>query len=532
MKTTTQDSKFAWLALRVFAGLAVWVFVLKTAEQFDVLQPVVVSLLRLVPSLMCFVWLAWHSLRVHVSLAIRISFLIFVFSIFTEMILSVTEDVAAWDHVAVIGRASQTRRVIERVVTTGWFFSGFYLVVLMVKSLEQYRKTLEATVIELNDAQQQNIRRERLSALGQMASGIAHDLNNTLTPAVTYLEAVLADQELSAEQRRCCECALQANTHAAAVIKRLGQFYRGQNAPADIEPVDLKQLVSQIPLLTRPKWHDEAQLQGRSIEIRLDLNPVPPVHGSGAELRTVFTNLVFNAVDATPDGGVITLKLFPEGDSAVVEVSDTGIGMTDEQTARCFEPFFSTKNEKSGLGLSVCHGIVRQHGGNIEVRARAPHGSVVRVSLPTVNHDAADSAPVQASPSAFDSKLRCLYIEDDAAVRDAFATMFSVLGIPLDLVADGAAGLELVRAHDYDLVFTDLGMTGVDGASVVAAVKRARPHLPVVVISGWPREEVLEWFTGEEQPDHIIEKPATLKDIQEVLAAVESSVRVSASAKT
>ena len=530
MNSTQQDSQFAWKTVCAFYALGTWIFLLKIARSNAFITPLTEGLLRLIPGVLFFAGIAWLSRGSRMSKVLRVTFFVFATSICAEMTLGVTEDIRRFDDVMIIGNNSDARENIERLLSGVWFGTGFFLIFLMVKSLEQKSRQLETALSELDKAHEQNIRRERLAALGEMASGIAHDLNNTLAPVVAYSESLLTDSHLSVEQRRQCECALQAATDAAAVIKRLGYFYRGQAEPADSKQVRLKELVSQIPLLTRPKWRDEAQLQGREIDVQLELDDVPPVHGSATELRTVLTNLVFNAVDAMPEGGLITLKLSEREGQIIVEVIDTGSGMTDEQAARCFEPFYSTKIEKSGLGLSVCHGIIVQHGGQIEVEAVPTGGSIARVSLPIDENDQPTviETPVPQSRS---TPLRCLYVEDDAAVRDAFATMFDAIGVQLDVAATGDIGLEMVQEQSYDVVFTDLGMNGTDGAVVLATVKRMRPDLPVVVVSGWPREEVSAWFTGKAQPDHIIEKPATLKDIVRVLAKIDIPARDDVSVK-
>lgn len=519
MKTSAQDSRFAWQALCVFFALGGWVFLLKLAEEAGLVSALTEGLMRLIPGALSFIAIGWLSRGSDVSPAIRVTFVVFALTLCIEMGLNTTEDVQMLDDVALIGNNSPSRRVFERLLGGIWFGAGFFLIFLTVKSLRQTKQQLEAALAELNEIQEQTIRRERINGLGEMASGIAHDLNNTLAPMVAYTEATLTDPRLAPELHHRCECALQAATDAAAIVRRLGHFYRNRENSAEFEAVSLDEILSQVQLLTRPKWRDEAQLEGRTYSVKLDLADIPPIHGNAAELRTVFTNLVFNSVDAMPDGGTITLRLSRSDDFAVVEVIDTGIGMTEEQAVRCFEPFFSTKTEKSGLGLSVCHGIVRQHGGTIEVESGSSHGVIVRVLLPFSVKQIAATADISSQPDR-NGRLRCLYIEDDDVVRDAFATMLDTMGADVDLAADAGAGLAMVQASEYDIVFTDLGMNDTDGAEVLQHIKRARPDLPVAVISGWPHEEVLARFEGKPQPDHIIEKPATLRVIQNAVSTL------------
>jgi len=248
--------------------------------------------------------------------------------------------------------------------------------------LEEKQRHLEETLAELKATQQQIIAQERLRALGQMASGVAHDLNNSLSPVLGYAELAASVPDLPEKVRDWLGWVQTGARDAAAVVQRLRQFHRSED-DGPYGAVELGDLLRQIPELTRPKWRDEAQRTGRHIEVDLMLEDGLCVLGNPAELREVFTNLVFNAVHAMPNGGQITLSLHATRESAVVEVTDTGIGMTDEVARRCFEPFFTAgKEEGTGLGMSVCHGIVQRHGGRIEIDTMPGCGTTVHVSLP------------------------------------------------------------------------------------------------------------------------------------------------------
>jgi signal transduction histidine kinase len=246
-----------------------------------------------------------------------------------------------------------------------------------------HAKQLQIAYGELQSAQEQIIQQERLRAVGQMASGVAHDLNNTLTPILGYTDLLLRDPQLPEGLRERVRWIHTAGQDAAAVVQRLQLFYRPPTPAELTQSVNLVQLVRQIPELTRPKWRDEAQHTGRTIEVELDLCDTAPVRGIAHELREVLTNMVLNAVDAMPSGGQITLRVRATDETVCAEVTDTGTGMTEEVRLHCFEPFFTTKgNTGTGLGLSVCHGIIQRHGGTIEsirLRGRArPSASTCR----------------------------------------------------------------------------------------------------------------------------------------------------------
>ncbi len=518
MKTAKQDSRFAWRVLCLFFVWGVWNILVGNAGDLGYIDEVTESLIQFIPFVLGFAVMLWYSRQSQVSTSIKLIFLMLSVSVSATLFLNITEDIPALNDVAFIGKDSRARLLLEYILRGAWIASGFSLVYLMVHDLQKTSRLLEKALGDLNEAQAQNIQRERLAALGEMASGIAHDLNNTLTPVVTYLELLLADSQLTLKQRQYSQCALQSATDAATVIKRLGDFYRGNASSLHDELVDLKSLVSKIPLITRPKWRDEAQLQQRDFDVQIELEAAPMIRGNASELRTVMTNLVFNAVDAMPQGGVIILRLTMQEDQAVIEVIDNGIGMSEEVCSHCFEPFYSTKVEKSGLGLSVCHGIVSRIGGTITIESRLQKGSVVRIAIPLIQ------TQVSATPGDHDMEntefpLRCLCIEDDENVRNAFGLLLRAYGVSVDLVADGAAGLALIECADYDLVFTDLGMNVMDGSQILESIKSQHPQLPVVIVSGWPRDEVLAKFQGEFQPDDIIEKPATIQKILRILKA-------------
>ncbi len=522
MKTERQDYRFAWHALCVFFGWGGWILIVRVARQSKLIGDLTEGLLRLIPFVLAFGILIWLSRRSRLSMPIRAAFLTLLVTVTVLLTLGLTEDIRMLDDVPIIGQNSAARPGIEYFLNGAWLACTFVLFYLTVRSLVRTSQELESTLVKLRDAQQQSIQRERITALGEMASGVAHDLNNTLTPVVTYTELLMQEPGLTEKQLRLCRCALQSATDAAAVIRRLGDFYRGDSDTASHSAVNIRKLMTQIPLLTRPKWRDEAQLSGRMIDIKLELDDDPCVWGNAAELRTVLTNLVFNAVDAMPEGGIITLGLSADNGHATIRVADTGTGMTQDQIARCFDPFYSTKTEKSGLGLSVCHGIVRQHGGTIEMTSDQQSGTVVRVTLPTSELEGDDSA-AGAAGSGPGFALRCLYIEDDEQVRDAFASILRAFGAHVDLADGGAMGLERLESHEYDLVFTDLGMSQMDGTEVLGTIKQRYPDLPVILLSGWPRHEVLARMSEGAPPDEVLEKPVRARDVYKLLESYSTS---------
>ncbi len=389
-----------------------------------------------------------------------------------------------------------------------------------VKALADLKATnlrLESALSELREAERKVIQRERLSALGEMSTGIAHDLNNTLSPMMVYCE-MLRDGKINTDQQNTVfESILRSASQAVGIVKQLQFFHASpdENIGDGTGSVVLANVVRDAIALTRPKWHDEAQQRAAEISINVESTDDATVRGSSVELIQVLTNLIFNAVDAMPDGGTIGIRIEELDESVVLEFTDNGHGMPDDVAQRCFEPFFTNKADGSGLGLSVCHGIIRRLAGSIEVESRAGMGTTFRISLPASH---VTSKPVEINEGASRAEsIRVLLIDDDESVRSSTAFLLRTLGVEVDVADDGASGIEMLRTGRYDMVITDLGMSSVSGYDVVQAAKDFNERLPVVVVSGWSASEVTRQFRHGQKPNHVLEKPITSSRIQSVL---------------
>ncbi|MBA2744063.1 MAG: response regulator, partial [Chthoniobacterales bacterium] len=252
--------------------------------------------------------------------------------------------------------------------------------------LQQRTADLEKAIAELQETQHQVIQQERMRALGTMASGIAHDLNNGLSLILGYGDMLLRDKENvpagSTVETYLKEMVL-AGRDNAELVKRLREFYRPADSREPRQAVDLNELVGQALSLTAPKWQAQADGKGASIKVKQDLGDVPHIAGAPAELREVLTNLIFNAVDAMPRGGRLCVRTREKAKTVRVHVSDTGTGMTEEVQRNCLEPFFTTKGERgSGLGLAMSYGIIRRHGGRIAIKSALNKGTTFTISFP------------------------------------------------------------------------------------------------------------------------------------------------------
>jgi signal transduction histidine kinase/CheY-like chemotaxis protein len=363
------------------------------------------------------------------------------------------------------------------------------------------------------ETQKQLIEAERLRAIGQLAGGVAHHLNNIMTVILGNLQVALRSR-LNARTRKQLQTAERAVLEAADVVRRMTAFSRVQPLPAQ-GVVDLNLLAADVLEWTRSRWQAEAQLYGVTVEARLEPGDVPIVRADEPGLREVLLNLVLNAIDALPDGGELVVRTWRGEGMLYCSVSDNGIGMTPETSQRALEPFFTTKGPKSrGLGLSVAYGIVQRHCGTLAIESRTGRGTTVTFSLPFGTAPAESDAGGAAERS---ESVRILLIDDDPPVRTVLRALLMHDGHTVVEAADGPDGLARIeRGECFDLVLTDLGMPGMNGWQIVRAVRLLRPGLPVVLITGW--DQVAP--DGDDVANAVLAKPVTAVTLRETIAAV------------
>ncbi len=393
------------------------------------------------------------------------------------------------------------------------------------EALQESNRCLEEVLAELKATQQHIIQQERLHALGTMASGVAHDFNNALSPIMGFSEMLLNHPEMLDDKERVMHYLTTVNIaarDAANVVRHLREFYRPREANENFQPVDLNQLVGGTISLTQPKWKNQAQAKGIAICLKKDLQHIPLIAGVEAELREVLTNLIFNSVDSMPDGGTITLRTCTDGVHVTLEVIDTGMGMTEEVRQRCLEPFFSTKGEGgTGLGLAMAYGIIQRHSGTIAIESELGVGTTVRIRLPLPKgHRAID---IRRMAGTLLGPLHVLVVDDEPLVSEIIAEYLTGDGHTVETATDGWDALEKFQKGWFDLVITDQAMPGMSGDQLAGVIKRIAPTKPIILLTGFGD---LMNESGEKSAnlDFIVSKPITLSMFRDVLTQVNSSV--------
>ena len=391
---------------------------------------------------------------------------------------------------------------------------------------------LQQAYDDLRQSQQSVMQQERLRVLGQMASGIAHDINNALTPASLYTETLLEDDKaLSPNSRELLGVVHRAIGDVSHTVARMREFYRQQDAQMNLAPIALNDLARQVVDLTRARWHDMPMQRGIVVEMKLDLAAdLPPMLGVESEIREALINLLLNAVDALPNGGAIMLatSVEPETEDRAARihctVTDTGAGMDEDTRRRCLEPFFTTKGERgTGLGLAMVHGVLQRHGAEIEIDSAPDRGSTMRLIFP-----AADPTQIQAvsdgAAPARPPRLSLLVIDDDPILLQTLRTILEHDGHTVTVANGGEDGIAAFRealgaGRSIAAVITDLGMPHTDGRRVAAAIKADSPDTPVILLTGWG-QRLIDDDDAPAHVDRVLSKPPKLRDLRQALVEV------------
>ena len=337
---------------------------------------------------------------------------------------------------------------------------------------------------------------EKLKSMGEFAGGVAHNFNNILSVIMGRTQLLRRNMQIPPDReaaekfveelKRSLEIIEKASIDGADTVKRIQDF--AGTAPIEVEgftAVNVNEIIEQALECTRLKWHDDAWARGISISIKKDLSPLPLVGGNASELRAVFVNLINNAVDALPRGGLIRVKTYSGAGQVVGIVEDSGVGMSREVQGRIFDPFFTTKGVQStGLGMSVSHGIITRHHGTITVESVENRGTTCCLKFPVYTGAPQEERQASSLPEKA-RKASILVVEDEEEVRELLKDILTDGGHEVEFSSNGQRGLELFQEKKFDLVFTDLGMPGMSGWQVAEKIKQLSSDTPVALITGW-----------------------------------------------
>ncbi|OGV67426.1 MAG: hypothetical protein A2283_10850 [Lentisphaerae bacterium RIFOXYA12_FULL_48_11] len=382
------------------------------------------------------------------------------------------------------------------------------------QALRESNMMLSDALTELKEMEHRLVVEEKMSALGQMASSVAHDFNNALMPVIGLTEFLLMNRNKLDDRQEVIstlEDIHDSADRAREAVGRLREFYK-MDGSAEYDLVDVNMIfekaINSFSDLLQKKLENNIV-----IEIRRDLFDLPLINADESELREAIRNVIVNSIEAMPEGGVITCRSRMEGKHVALEITDTGEGMTLDVQGRCMDPFFTTKpGHKNGIGLAVVYGIARRHHGNLEISSDLGKGTIVKIILPLVKVSSSETAS-SFRIGGTSGQLKILLIDDDASSRNILSRYLNATGFVVKSADSGVKGLEAFAEDKYDLVITDRAMPDMSGDIVAASIRKGNVKIPIIMLTGFG--ELMK--NKHEKPDgvdRILSKPVSLKELR------------------
>jgi PAS domain S-box-containing protein len=371
-------------------------------------------------------------------------------------------------------------------------------------------------ITEQKEERERAARADKLRALGQLASGVAHDFNNSLA-AILGRAQLLRRQTQDEALVRNLEIIQTAAEDAAATVRRIQTFAR-KSPGKEFEQLEVSGLLNDAIEITRTRWQNEARLRGLDYEVTLYADHGHHTFGSASELREVFVNLIVNAVDAMPNGGKLKINCVADKTRLKLQFADNGTGMPEDVRQKIFDPFFTTKGAHgTGLGLSVSYSIIERHEGSISVASNIGEGTVFTIELPA--SEVAAASVSEPTNNVAVPKLSILVVDDEPAVRETLAEMLELMGHRVVLAESGQSALQLLGANECELVFTDLAMPDMDGWETSREIRKRWPDMNVVLVTGYGSGTLPP--AGEDHlVDGIIGKPFDFSQINQTITSI------------
>lgn len=377
-------------------------------------------------------------------------------------------------------------------------------------------------ITEKKKLEAQLIHSAKMSGVGQLAAGVAHEFNNILSGIIGYTSLALTRSEIESV-RKDLRIIEKASDRAVEIVNKLLSFSRQKGEKFQVTQVET--VIDDALGLVEHTFETEG------IRILRSYENVPPIRINLGELQQVFLNLAINSKHAMPEGGAIAISTKVSGNHVRIDFSDTGYGIPPENLPRIFEPFFTTKLSEgsrsgTGLGLSVIYAIIERHGGRIEVSSEVNKGTTFTILLPNIQSASrpAEQEPAQNPQSSakvieLRRKGNVLIVDDEEFIRDIVRECLSSTGHNVMTAGNGDQALELIRNNHFDITFLDFSMPSRDGLELLREIRGIDPNANVVIISARP-EEQLPGELSDEGSYNIIRKPFSVDQIQNAVTKV------------
>jgi PAS domain S-box-containing protein len=359
------------------------------------------------------------------------------------------------------------------------------------------------------------IKHQRIKAIGEMSSSIAHDFNNSLQQMLGNLEVIKLQNDYPENTNKRLNNIGSIISDAADRVSALQKFGDTKYDDIDTELIDFNTLINESLIQSRPLWKDSMERNGLKINVITDLKDIPKIFGNKGELKSAVYNLIKNSVEAMPEGGDIIIKTGTKGKEIFATFTDTGIGMNEETKTKVFEPFFSTKGFKlgRGLGMSGVFNLIKKHNGSIVVKSSAVFkGSTFKIVFPIGQNE--DNKIINKNKLKNKAKFNILWVDDDTSITEAISELLELIGHKCTIANNGKNALEHLSENTYDIVFTDIGMSGMNGWELIAAIRNSFGNqIKIITVSGWDIDEKTK---EEHMIDFVLQKPFTVERLEKI----------------
>lgn len=351
---------------------------------------------------------------------------------------------------------------------------------------------------------------EKLKVINELANGIVHDINNVLTTIIGHTDILLSTDS-------CCNCRDEIEIiknialDGAEITKRFKNFIKPYEGTKKI--FNICDTIKSAVIITKPIWYNQAQFKGK--KIRFDYNSSSPifVYGNESEFREAIVNIIFNSIDAIEVDGKIEIEVLAKDKSAIVNIKDNGIGMTEEVKNKIFTPFFTTKKDKgSGLGLSTVKRSIDEMGGQIEVFSKSNVGTLVKISLPVMEEK--ENMKREAGTDISELNHESLIIDDQLEICSVVKEMLSkIIKGKIDVSTKAKDALNMISRNSYDIIITDISMPDINGMELIDYIRSIKHNSKIIAMTGW--NGILD--KNKNKPDYILSKPFTIEELEEAI---------------
>ena len=358
------------------------------------------------------------------------------------------------------------------------------------------------------------IKHQRIKAIGEMSSSIAHDFNNSLQQMAGNLEVIKLQNDYPENTNERLNNIGFIISDAADRVSALQKFGDTKYDEIDTELIDFNTLINESLMQSRPLWKDGMEKNGLKINVITDLKDIPKIIGNSGELKSAIYNLIKNSVEAMPEGGDIIIKTGTKDKEVFATFTDTGIGMKEETKTKVFEPFFSTKGFKlgRGLGMSGVLNLIKKYNGSIVVKSSVLFkGSTFEIVFPIAQEGI---KVIDKNKPKNKAKFNVLWVDDDTNIIEDVSELLELMGHRCTIANNGKNALEYLNKNTFDIVFTDIGMPGMNGWELIAAIRNSFGNqIKIITVSGWNIDEK----TKEEHTiDFVLQKPFTIERLEEI----------------